>query len=690
MKSLFTKRRFFILAIVASLASCGGSSQNNEGGTDPIADIPIVEGQPDPDGAPMEEGSLVLEGVQENILNPTEVSLDFKISTTTFDVLPSEITIQINDRAVDVSPANISSNKITAKAHLQDGKNLIVFKAYDDGGRAVQLTKTVWAGANTLTVTTADLSPAANSLVAGAALEPDGLELRLSLREDPTVTAVAKVVSGSATFNNVPPGLVKVETLTPGGRFGVVEGDGSASSLTLPLLPFNSPVEPNNNDFSKKEAGYKVNSNAYFDMVGHVESGHPFDAPDNPLNRDGVLSAKGTDSVTATVSHTFKLKPGTSKVSVRYRFFLGSLYRYRSSDSRLDDKYTVTIRSKSGTSVSETQSMQKLSESDVTPIYFMTEAGITPWKKLTLKTDKLADEIQVDLVLVQNSNLEHWSSLIVDSIEEESDEVTPALSWDRDRGGLSLTYKVGSKALEKPVNIDVHWANGPTFSARLGTAITTFVVPAGTPAGQTGAVPIPGSKLQDNPSGTTHLIAVVDPSNVGAVNDVQIAFGPNAIASVVSPEMTDVVKDGYRAAGAKRGVISRTAATPPDQARAMFQNLTMAPGPLQVNIAYQRSKYYPPGKAVITVFESMTTGMTREQALANAPAIRAAMLEEIIRQGPPNVSKHCADPATISVVDVPYANFTSTGRPLFNSIAVARSRTVDEPMNKVFHLEIPR
>ena len=80
--------------------------------------------------------------------------------------------------------------------------------------------------------------------------------------------------------------------------------------------------------------------------------------------------------------------------------------------------------------------------------------------------------------------------------------------------------------------------------------------------------------------------------------------------------------------------------------------------------------------------------MTLGQAQANSAAIQAAMTAEINAQGPSNVSKHCADPNTISVADVPMSSFTTSARPRFRDVAAARSRLLQE--NGVFHMEIRR
>ena len=57
---------------------------------------------------------------------------------------------------------------------------------------------------------------------------------------------------------------------------------------------------------------------------------------------------------------------------------------------------------------------------------------------------------------------------------------------------------------------------------------------------------------------------------MGPIADVSISFGANANATAVSAAMTDIIKDGLRAAGASVGNVTSTARTPADQARAML------------------------------------------------------------------------------------------------------------------------
>jgi hypothetical protein len=107
------------------------------------------------------------------------------------------------------------------------------------------------------------------------------------------------------------------------------------------------------------------------------------------------------------------------------------------------------------------------------------------------------------------------------------------------------------------------------------------------------------------------------------------------------------------------------------------------------NVAHQLAIYACPGDAVIGVFDNQTRGMTLEQAKLSASAIQAAMTAEVMAQGPERVSKHCADPAKLSVVDMPLSSFTAPAASTFKSSAAARvTKLLNE--NGVYHLELTK
>jgi uncharacterized protein (TIGR03000 family) len=270
--------------------------------------------------------------------------------------------------------------------------------------------------------------------------------------------------------------------------------------------------------------------------------------------------------------------------------------------------------------------------------------------------------------------------------------VSPTLAWNSTQGWLDLKYKVFGEELKKDKEIEVHWAKGTCNADRLGNALFTHTVPAGTKPGEYGPIRITGPPLTNAPAGTTHILAASDTKF--PLQDVQISFGKEANQAVVSDKSRGIIKDLLRAAGQAQVTITSTARTPADQARAMFQNLVNPKNPVAVNVANQLALYLPPGDAVIQVFVNMTQGQTQQQIVANQVAIRQAMEQEIMNQGPPNVSKHCADPAKLNVIDISAAAFNASNTKLFENAAKADARVskfIDERKdNGCFHLEIPQ
>jgi hypothetical protein len=385
-----------------------------------------------------------------------------------------------------------------------------------------------------------------------------------------------------------------------------------------------------------------------------------------------------------TISRTFQTDPDVSAVRLRYRFVTsevpGGFF-----GSEFNDYFSVSLRSqKGGDAVFEANSMNGLG------LGAFDAGGATAWRDATLPVDVEGDVIQVDLEVANVADGLLDSQVIVDFVEEVRVRVIPVLTWNNTQGGLDLRYTVDGGELPESRDITVSFANGPGYGNRIGAPVFSHTVAQGTAAGQYGPVHIPGNTLTNDPAGTTHLVAASSPNSIGALPDVQVAFGPNANANVVSAAMMDAVKDSLRQAGQANATITSTARTPADQARAMFNNLVNPAHPVPVNVANQLALYAAPGDAVINVFVAQTQGMTRAQILQNAANIQAAMVQEINNQGPQNVSRHCANPNQVSVVDVSAAPFNANNAPLFIAAAQGRvARFIDERnTNNCFHLEL--
>jgi hypothetical protein len=385
-----------------------------------------------------------------------------------------------------------------------------------------------------------------------------------------------------------------------------------------------------------------------------------------------------------STSRTFQTDPDVIGVLLRYRFRTREVpagYFGR----RFNDYFRVSLRSQNaGGVVLEVSSMNALGEAA-----FDSE-GSTAWRDVTLPLDIDGDVIQVDVGVANVFDGLIDSEIIIDFIEEIRVRVVPTLTWNSTQGGVDVRYSVQGAKLPESRDVAVSFGNGPGYGNRIGGAFFTHSVPEGTEVGQYGPERIAGNALTNDPVGTTHLIASTTLDSVGPLPDVHIAFGPNANAGVVSAPMLDVVKDGLRAAGQSTGTIMSTARTPADQARAMFNNLINPANPIAVNVANQLNHYFPPGDAVINEFVAQTQDMTPQQIQQNAMNIRDAMEQEILDQGPENVSQHCADPSEVSVVDVSAAAFNANNAPLFVAAVQGRvTKFIDERVsNGCFHLEL--
>ena len=181
------------------------------------------------------------------------------------------------------------------------------------------------------------------------------------------------------------------------------------------------------------------------------------------------------------------------------------------------------------------------------------------------------------------------------------------------------------------------------------------------------------ARLNATADGAMAHAAPAAPVTNGAV---AISFGANANRGAVLAYARGVISELVVASGGNSCLITSTARTPADQARAMYQNLS----------AGRRIRYAAPGAAVTAVYD-------RSRAAGrNAAQIQQDMVDEIMRQGPGRVSKHCADFNTLCVVDIAPTSITNRARFVAAVEADARVSRFLHPGNSddpAYHIEIP-
>jgi hypothetical protein len=652
---------------------------------------------------PLPDDALSVSGVTLDGFNSTESDVTFNIKSTTFSTDAQDTKITVNDQEVSTANINISDTSIVVHSALKNGKNVIKLSGRDKEGRNLYHQVTVWAGTHSLTVQLVNKD-------GDTFTQPT--EVTVSLPEDDAIQVSGSTDSGTVTFEHVPDRTVLVAASADNNISGASGGTGNEGTLSVTMTGLGEPSEVENNDFSLGTDGWNIGSEPV-SIVDHTEEAGPAatgavssqHATANATNeRKAENSEKAQQQMTSnsidttaankdlvlgtsgeglrSISRTFATDPGVTAVKMRYRFvtsevpggYFGSKY---------NDYFNVALRSQSSGNTAEADSMNGLG------LGAFDAAGSTSWRNITLPVDKAGDVIAVNLGVANVADGLYNSQVVVDHVEDVKARVIPSLSWNNTTGGFDLRYKVEGE-LEEAQDISVHFATGATYASRTGNAIFTQSVPANTAEGDYGPFHIGGDLLAADPNGTTHFIASSNPTDFVALADVQINFGANADPAAVSAAMTDLVKDALRASGQASATISSTARGPEDQARAMFQNLTRAGRTIQQNINAQLVIYAAAGDAVINTFANAVQGMTREQIIAQSAQIQAAMVAEINNQGCGNVTRHCADPTTLSVVDVGASVFNNSNAPLFISAVQARAtRLIDErSTNSCFHIEL--
>ena len=645
--------------------------------------------------------ALRLVGVSAEGFNSTSAPLVFEISSGTFYPGLDQVSLTVNGQAVSESRLALDSSRITATGVLSEGRNAIALSAFDFEGRPLYLNTTIVAGSRTLTVNLLDKS--------GAPMT-QAVVVQARLADDQAFSIQADINTGQIVFNNVPDRTILIQGNSEDGRQGLIGVTGNQGTVNLKLVGFNSASSIDNNAFSQGTLGWDIGS-APVEIVPHVES--LADRSElkgvQPLMQSAVIKAAAEDKDLVvntsgegvqSISRTFATKPGTTSVKVRYRFITSEVPGGYFG-SKYNDYFHVLIRSQQGGgSVEESNNMNGLGLAA-----FDSASGATAWRDRTLLVNKPGDTIQVDVSVRNVGDGAYDSQVVVDFVEEKACNVAPSLAWNATQGGLNLNYKVVDKATEENIELKLYWANGTSFTNRLGSALSTepeafytFTVPKGTAVGSHNPVHVLGNFLKDAPAEATHLIAVCDEDNVATLSDVRIGYGNEANKGAISAATIDLLKDLLRMAGRSQLTVNSTARKPEDQARAMFNNL-VHPGDtsqqIQTRINKQKNGvpgtnftgYGAAGDAVIDVFAAKAQGKTAQQVLAVRVATEAAMVQEI-NKGPSKVSKHCADTNVLYVVDIGIG----VGQLFFNAANNDSrvSKILDEPNNGCYHLEIPQ
>lgn len=618
-------------------------------------------------------GTLIMEGVDPLAFNAVSSTLQFVLSGNFFAEEVSSVTLRINGlRANSNLLTFVSSTELSADVELDEGVNEISLKAFDTTGRPLYVEEVVYAGKHSLTVDIVDEEG-----------DPVFLSttIKLSLSDDPDVFVTKTTTTGSVVFTRLPERTVILDATTETNLVGSAGTLGSADSVELPVSEMNEASEVDNNDLSLGTTeGWVTPDNSSVTVIEHEEGSPQSQVVDRRrlTHTDYDLLVVTLDVYPQTASRTFVARAGTTKVVVRFRFITSEIPGGYFS-SLFSDYFCITARSVGlGTTTSVANTMNGLGSES------FDEAGATGWFTMTIDTMSDGDVVQVDATVGNAADGIFDSAVVVDFIEEGSQNIELSMKWNPVKGGITVKYMI-KKMIEEDATIDVYWATGPTYGSTT-SLIKSFQVPAGSV--DEGSFSVAGSHLKDNPLSTTHIVAAAGLTEVGALADVAISFGANANEDHVSDTLTDIIKDGLRAAGVSRAVVKNTARSPRDQAHAMFQKLT-ATKDIEANVQSQLDVYTEAGDAVIQVFQAQVDGLSYSEIIANATDVKTAMFDEIRAQGILTVSRYCANRNVHSMVNIEATEtFTADNSAVFQDSVQSRlTNFIDErETNDCFYL----
>jgi hypothetical protein len=402
----------------------------------PAESIPVPIGTPPP--APEEElqdppspGTLGISGASPTTFNPLTAEVGFDLSGATFGDGAEEVSVFNNGELVPSPSLTLRPGAVSLGTVLGDGRNELELAAPDSDGLLLYGDAVVWAGSNTLEVT-----------VRREGTPAPGVSVTSSLGDDQQVSAT-KITdpSGIATFENLPDRTIILEATDSENRHGALATTGVAGAVTLDIAGIAPAAATENKDFSCACAdGW--DGTAPVTVVPHQEGSSPASlgaaaestvqarpvrsrvradtsrAQPAAPGEDNDLSISTAGEGPASRSHSFEVDPGTTEISVRYRFVTSEVPGGWCG-TKYNDYFNVAIRSKNaGGSISEGDSMNGLG------CGAFDASGATAWREASLPVkpvnETTGDTVQVDVTVANVGDDLLDSSVIVDFVEEKT------------------------------------------------------------------------------------------------------------------------------------------------------------------------------------------------------------------------------------------------------------------------------
>lgn len=384
-----------------------------------FTEVPTYTPTPDHDEE-VSEAQIKVEGIYEYSFNPRVNSISFSITGSTFNTDPDSVTILLNNKVVGADIISVDSNKISFSSSFPEGKNELAFYGSDIDGKLLYKELVFWAGSNSIEVFISDTS--GMPVTIGS--------ITATLGDDSNVSSTANFTDGRVIFNNLPDRTVLIEAFGENNFYGWQAVTGSSGSLSLVLEGLRPASSIDNNQFIAGLDGWNTLGDTAT-IVPHVEA---VTAPSfrsaavNDLDFDLVLRTLGAGK--QTVSRSFKTKPGTKVVSVRYKFITsevpGGYY-----GTQFNDYYSITLRTGAGGAQSRGSSMNDLG------LAAFDQNGDTGWQEVSIPVSEKGDIVQIDAGVANVADGLYNSSVVIDKIEEKKFAISSVSLRDIDNTNLS-------------------------------------------------------------------------------------------------------------------------------------------------------------------------------------------------------------------------------------------------------------
>ncbi|KAF2171165.1 hypothetical protein M409DRAFT_50643 [Zasmidium cellare ATCC 36951] len=325
----------------------------------------------------------------------------------------------------------VSDTSISFTDGLAPGHATLVLMALDTNGYPYVTGFDLLFGSIILPVVVNDKdgNPVPNALVEVNSTANNGFTQRLTTDSN-----------GRVSFLNLPPATIGLTAYTPDNGIavaGVYAGDGP---VTITVIPFNTPAENANYDFSNGLDGWTGSGDLFpsgqYPPLNTFPTYSPYDPEPEPgpsdLN-DTLLKSRHVGSPASraialrdgggqdmdlrvytrntqtlqTASSTFKTYSFTKVVFIRFKFITSEVPGGYFG-SRFNDYFIVTIRSDVGGIKTKTESMNSLGRAA------FDDSGATEWMELRLSVPHNCRSVQFDIGVSNVGDSAYQSEVIVD------------------------------------------------------------------------------------------------------------------------------------------------------------------------------------------------------------------------------------------------------------------------------------